>query len=141
MNAVRPSNWRGTELVWIPPANIVVPHAILDPEQARALRLLLTPTWNLTQVSPVPVADEGRPIYRALSGAHRVGVAKELAAGDPEYLVPCVTVPCPPGDYQSMVHVTDLELVDWLHRLGLHAAAEAARPQLLRAPHRDREGT
>jgi hypothetical protein len=132
MSATRETEWRGAPLVWIRPSDIVVPHCILDQEQAEALRVLIAPAWDLARVFPVPVADEGLPIYQALSGAHRVGVAKELEANNPAYLVPCVTVPCPPGDYKSMVLVSDLDLVDWLHKLGMHVAAEATRPQLLR---------
>ncbi|MFC1452799.1 hypothetical protein ACFLSJ_05580 [Verrucomicrobiota bacterium] len=132
MGRTRQNEWQGAELVWIRPSDIIVPHCILDQEQAEALRVLIAPEWELNRVFPVPVADEGLPEYRALSGAHRVGVAKELEVDDPGYLVPCVMVPCPPGDYKSMVRVSDLELVDWLHRLGMHAAAEATSPQLLR---------
>ena len=134
MNATREARWHGADLVWVRPCNIAVPHPILDQVQAEALRALISPEWDLTRVFPVPLADEGGPTYRALSGAHRVGVAKELELADSGYLVPCIMVPCPPGDFESMVHVTDLELVAWLHRLGMHAAAEATRPQLLRLP-------
>jgi len=138
MSTRQETTWQGAELVWIRPSDIVLPHPILDEEQAKALRVLITPVWDLTHVSPVPIADEGIKPYRALSGAHRVGVARELEADDPWYLVPCVMVPCPPGDYESMVRVSDLELVDWLHELGIHAAAEATRPQLLRLATNDK---
>ena len=128
----RPRQWQGVDLLWVRPSDILVPHPILDQQQADALRVLIAPAWDLARVLPVPVADEGLTTYRALSGAHRVGVAKEIEAENPDYIVPCVTVPCPPGDYKSMVSVSDLELVEWLHKLGMHAASEATRPQLLR---------
>jgi hypothetical protein len=43
MTATRQAEWQEAELVWIRPSDIVVPHCILDQEQAEALRVLIAP--------------------------------------------------------------------------------------------------
>jgi hypothetical protein len=135
-----PCRWRGAEILWLSPFDVLPPAKPHDQEQVRALRAFINPFWDLERVPPVPVADEGLPKYQALSGSHRLGVAREIAADNDTYLVPCIPISCPPGDYKAMVSDSERELADWLDELGLYAAADALLSRYLRLPPSESQG-
>ncbi|MBT5873733.1 MAG: hypothetical protein HOH43_09955 [Candidatus Latescibacteria bacterium] len=115
--------WRGAPILWLKRADILHPHEPEIEGQVETIRAILQHGWDLDRVPPIPLADEAQQPYRALSGAHRIAAAVRARLPG----IPCVAVPCGPGDYDRLIRIPDDELAVLFREQGMIAAAEATR--------------